>query len=59
MRRWRSAALFSSGPVGDPPKPAEVPVDVGAIVAATGARDHRIFAGSLDRHRAQPPPNGR
>jgi menaquinone-dependent protoporphyrinogen oxidase len=43
--------LFSSGPVGDPPKPAEFPVDVGAIVAATGAREHRMFAGRLDRSR--------
>jgi len=43
--------LFSSGPVGDPPKPAEFPVDVGRIVAATDAREHRLFAGSLDRQR--------
>jgi menaquinone-dependent protoporphyrinogen oxidase len=43
--------LFSSGPVGDPPKPDEQPVDVGAIVAATDAREHRVFAGILDRDR--------
>jgi menaquinone-dependent protoporphyrinogen oxidase len=41
--------LFSSGPVGDPPKPEEDPVDVAEIVAATGARDHRVFAGKLVR----------
>ena len=47
----RPVWLFSSGPVGDPPKPAEDPVDVAALVAATGAREHRVFAGRLDRHR--------
>lgn len=41
--------LFSSGPVGDPPKPHEDPVDVAAIVDATTARDHRLFAGKIDR----------
>jgi menaquinone-dependent protoporphyrinogen oxidase len=39
--------LFSSGPVGDPPKPEEDPVDVAEIVAATKAREHRVFAGKL------------
>jgi menaquinone-dependent protoporphyrinogen oxidase len=41
--------LFSSGPLGDPPKPDEDPVDVADLVAATGARDHRIFSGKLDK----------
>lgn len=41
--------LFSSGPVGDPPKPEEDPVDVAEIVAATEARQHRVFAGRIDR----------
>jgi menaquinone-dependent protoporphyrinogen oxidase len=45
----RPVWLFSSGPVGDPPKPEEDPVDVAAIVAATGAREHRVFAGRLVR----------
>jgi menaquinone-dependent protoporphyrinogen oxidase len=45
----RPVWLFSSGPVGDPPKPEEDPVDVAEIVAATGARDHRVFAGKLVR----------
>jgi menaquinone-dependent protoporphyrinogen oxidase len=39
--------LFSSGPVGDPPKPAEAAVDVAGIVDATKARDHRVFRGKL------------
>lgn len=43
--------LFSSGPVGrlatttDPVEPSEV----GELKTAVGARDHRIFAGALDR----------
>ena len=45
----RPVWLFSSGPVGDPPKPEEDPVDVAEILAATKARDHRLFAGKLDR----------
>jgi menaquinone-dependent protoporphyrinogen oxidase len=43
----RPVWLFSSGPVGDPPKPEEDPVDVAEIVEATKARDHRVFAGKL------------
>jgi len=39
--------LFSSGPVGDPPKPDEEPVDVADILTATRARGHRVFAGKL------------
>jgi menaquinone-dependent protoporphyrinogen oxidase len=41
--------LFSSGPVGDPPKPEEDPVDVADLLAASDAREHRIFAGKLVR----------
>jgi hypothetical protein len=41
---------FSSGPVGDPPRPGESDaVDVKEIVAAAGAREHRLFAGKLDK----------
>ena len=29
--------LFSSGPIGDPPKPEEDPVDVAELMEATGA----------------------
>jgi menaquinone-dependent protoporphyrinogen oxidase len=45
----RPVWLFSSGPLGDPPKPEEDPVDVGDLRAATGAREHAVFAGKLDR----------
>jgi menaquinone-dependent protoporphyrinogen oxidase len=47
----RPVWLFSSGPIGDPPKPDEEPVDVGDMVRTTHARGHRLFAGRLDRHR--------
>jgi menaquinone-dependent protoporphyrinogen oxidase len=47
----RPVWLFSSGPVGDPPRPDEQPVDVGSVVTMTQAREHRVFAGVLDRHR--------
>lgn len=40
--------LFSSGPVGDPPVPHDDAVDVTQIVAATSAREHRLFAGRID-----------
>src|SRR5512132_200068 len=45
----RPVWLFSSGPVGDPPRPEEDPVDVAEILAATSAREHRLFAGKLVR----------
>lgn len=41
--------LFSSGPVGDPPKPEEDPVDVTSLMETTGAAGHRLFAGKLDK----------
>ena len=41
--------LFSSGPLGDPPKPTEDPVDVAEVMKLTEARDHRVFAGKLDK----------
>jgi menaquinone-dependent protoporphyrinogen oxidase len=43
----RPVWLFSSGPIGDPPKPEEDPVDVAEIMGATKAREHRVFAGKL------------
>jgi menaquinone-dependent protoporphyrinogen oxidase len=43
--------LFSSGPIGSPPKPDEDPAEVAALVAATSSREHRLFAGRLDRDR--------
>jgi menaquinone-dependent protoporphyrinogen oxidase len=42
--------LFSSGPIGDPPKPEEAPVDVARLRELTAARGERVFAGRLDRH---------
>jgi len=46
----RAVWLFSSGLVDDPPKPAEDGVDLAAALAATRAREHRIFAGRIDKH---------
>src|SRR6266536_2861184 len=50
----RPVWLFSSGPVGDPSGKLaksmnQDPVDLPAMLEATHARDHRIFAGKLDR----------
>lgn len=50
----RSVWLFSSGPVGDPArsltqKMGADPVDLAHVREATGAREHRMFAGRLDR----------
>jgi menaquinone-dependent protoporphyrinogen oxidase len=50
----RPVWLFSSGPVGDPSRKivrsmGEDPVDVAEILSATKARDHRVFAGKIDR----------
>lgn len=47
----RPVWLFSSGPVGDPPKPEEDPVDVIGALEATGARGHKVFAGRIDKGR--------
>jgi menaquinone-dependent protoporphyrinogen oxidase len=43
----RPVWLFSSGPIGDPPKPVGDPADAGPIVERTGAREHKVFAGRL------------
>jgi menaquinone-dependent protoporphyrinogen oxidase len=43
----RPVWVFSSGPIGDPPKPEEDPVDVAEIMETTKAREHRVFAGKL------------
>jgi menaquinone-dependent protoporphyrinogen oxidase len=45
----RPVWLFSSGPVGEPPMPADTPVDATETVSMTHARGHRVFAGKLDR----------
>jgi menaquinone-dependent protoporphyrinogen oxidase len=46
--------LFSSGPVGNPTrklvqKMGQDPVDLAEILQATRARDHRMFAGKLEK----------
>ena len=46
----RPVWLFSSGPIGDPPKPDEDPVDV-AVLETTVARGHVVFAGKIDKSR--------
>lgn len=43
--------LFSSGPVGDPPKPHEEPLEIEKLHWLAYARGHRVFAGRIDRHR--------
>jgi menaquinone-dependent protoporphyrinogen oxidase len=43
--------LFSSGPMGHEPKPDDEPADIAQLVAATGAREHRVFPGQVDRSR--------
>lgn len=47
----RPVWLFSVGPIGDPPKPAEEPAEISDLVRATRAHGHHLFAGRLDRHR--------
>ena len=42
--------LFSSGPIGEPLKPADdEAVHIQDIAAAVGAREHQLFAGKLDK----------
>jgi menaquinone-dependent protoporphyrinogen oxidase len=47
--RHRPVWLFSSGPVGDRPKPEEVPAEIKKVVAATGAYEHHVFAGRIQK----------
>ena len=49
--RGRPVWLFSSGPIGEPPFPPDEPHDAAPLMRLTGAREHRIFAGRLDRAR--------
>lgn len=47
--RTRAVWLFSSGPIGSPPFPdPETAFDPADVIEATGAREHRLFAGRLD-----------
>lgn len=43
----RPVWLFSSGPMGDPPKPEGDPADATAMIGRTLPRGHRVFAGRL------------
>lgn len=46
----RPTWLFSSGPIGDPPAPEPTEaVQVDDLAELTKARDHRVFAGKVDR----------
>ncbi len=41
--------LFSSGPIGDPPKPEELPIDAVELSEMTNIVEHRLFAGKIDK----------
>lgn len=43
--------LFSSGPLGHPPKPEGDPADIAEITDEISVRRHEVFAGRLDRNR--------
>jgi len=45
----RPVWLFSSGPLGDPPKPVEDPKHIDALIELTHAEGHKIFPGRLDK----------
>lgn len=47
--RTRPVWVFSSGPLGEPPKPEEEPPEGRSVAERIAAREHRVFAGSLDR----------
>lgn len=47
--RSKKVWLFSSGPVGTPPKPAEDPVDVTRLMTLSGASGHVVFPGRIER----------
>jgi menaquinone-dependent protoporphyrinogen oxidase len=49
--RTMAVWLFASGPIGDPPKPDHELEEAARLVSTVKAREHRTFAGSLDRKR--------
>ena len=49
----RPVWLFSSGPVGDPAM-HEGPEQLPELLSLTGAREHRVFGGRLDRDELDP-----
>jgi menaquinone-dependent protoporphyrinogen oxidase len=44
----RKVWLFSSGPVGNPPKPVEESPEFAQITLSTGAVEHKVFSGKVD-----------
>lgn len=46
--RQRPVWLFSSGPVGDPPLPADEPREADELVELVHARGHRTLTGRID-----------
>ena len=45
----RPVWVFSSGPIGSPePRPPGEPFDVAELMDASGAEEHRVFAGRLE-----------
>ena len=49
--RARPVWLLSSGPIGEPPFPPDEPHDAAPLATLTGAREHRVFPGRLDKAR--------
>jgi menaquinone-dependent protoporphyrinogen oxidase len=47
--RQKPVWLFSSGPIGYPPFPPDEPHDAGPVREVTGALEHRVFPGRLDK----------
>ncbi len=47
--RERPVWVFSSGPLGDPPEPEGTGPAIEEAVERLAPRDHRVFAGALDR----------
>lgn len=45
----RPVWLFSTGPVGEPLKPAPADIDVDEQMRLTGAWEHKVFAGRVDK----------
>lgn len=45
----RPVWLFSTGPVGKPLKPADADIDVDEQIRLTGANEHKVFAGRVDK----------
>lgn len=46
--------LISSGPTGDPLRPADDPVNVPALMRKTGARKHVVLPGRIDNEHLRP-----